>query len=126
MGIFEFEGGYPILNLFFVLYAAIALAVTHLALKSGAFSSLSEVPKSLLVIFLSSGFYAGIASISFGLLAWVVRKVDNVPGDWSTHGFTVTIVGACVTTLAVSIASLLLTGLIRLIAFAVRALFVKQ
>lgn len=79
MGIFEFEGGSPILNLFFVLYAAIALAVTHLALRSGAFSSLSEVPKSLLVIFLSSGFYAGIASISFGLLAWVVRKVDNVP-----------------------------------------------
>lgn len=126
MGIFEFEGGYPILNLFFVLYAAIALFGTHLALRSGAFSSLSEVPKSLLVIFLSSGFLAGIASVSFGLLAWVVRKVDNVPGDWSTHGFTVTVVGAFVTTLGVSIALLLLTGLIRLIAFAVRALFVKR
>ena len=126
MGIFEFEGGYPILNLFFVLYAAFALAGTHLALKSGAFSSLSEVPKSLLVIFISSGFYAGIASVSFGLLAWAVRKVDNVPGDWSTHGFTVTIVGAFVTTLAVSIALLLLTGFIRIIAFAVRALFTKQ
>ena len=126
MGIFEFEGGYPILNLFFVLYVAFALAGTHLALRSGAFSGLSEVPKSLLVISISSGFYAGIASVSFGLLAWVVRKVDNVPGDWSTHGFTVTIVGAFVTTLGVSIALLLLAGLIRLIAFAVRALFVKQ
>ena len=126
MGIFEFEGGYPILNLFFVLYVAFALAGTHLALRSGAFSGLSEVPKSLLVISISSGFYAGIASVSFGLLAWVVRKVDNVPGDWSTHGFTVTIVGAFVTTLGVSIALLLLAGLIRLIAFAVRALFGKQ
>lgn len=126
MGIFEFEGGYPILNLFFVLYAAIALACTHLALRSGAFGSLSEVPKSLLTIFISSGFFAGIASVSFGLLAWVVRKVDNVPGDWSTHGFTVTVVGAFVTTLGVSIALLLLTGLIRLISFAVRALFVKR
>lgn len=126
MGIFEFEGGYPILNLFFVLYVGFALAGTHLALRSGAFSGLSEVPKSLLVIFISSGFYAGIASVSFGLLAWAVRKVDNVPGDWSTHGFTVTIVGAFVTTLAVSIALLLLAGLIRLIAFAVRALFVKR
>lgn len=126
MGIFEFEGGYPILNLFFVLYAAFALLSAHLALRSGAFSDLSEVPKSLLVIFLSSGFLAGIVSVSFGLLAWIVRKVDNVPGDWSTHGFTVTIVGACVTTLAVSIALLLLTGLIRLIASAVRALFVKR
>ena len=126
MGIFEFEGGYPILNLFFILYVAFALAGTHLALRSGAFSGLSEVPKSLLVISISSGFYAGIASVSFGLLAWVVRKVDNVPGDWSTHGFTVTIVGAFVTTLGVSIALLLLAGLIRLIAFAVRALFVKR
>lgn len=126
MGIFEFEGGYPILNLFFVLYVGFALAGTHLALRSGAFSSLSEVPKSLLVIFISSGFLAGMVSVSFGLLAWVVRKVDNVPGDWSTHGFTVTIAGAFVTTLAVSIALLLLTGLIRLIAFAVRALFIKQ
>lgn len=63
MGIFEFEGGYPILNLFFVLYAAIALFSTHLALRSGAFSGLSEVPKSLLVIFLSSGFLAGIVSV---------------------------------------------------------------
>lgn len=126
MGIFEFEGGYPILNLFFVLYVAFALAGTHLALRSGAFSGLSEVPKSLLVISISSGFYAGIACVSFGLLAWVVRKVDNVPGDWSTHGFTVTIVGAFVTTLGVSIALLLLAGLIRLIAFAVRALFVKR
>lgn len=126
MGIFEFEGGYPILNLFFVLYVAFALAGTHLALRSGAFSGLNEVPKSLLVISISSGFYAGIASVSFGLLAWVVRKVDNVPGDWSTHGFTVTIVGAFVTTLGVSIALLLLAGLIRLIAFAVRALFVKR
>ena len=126
MGIFEFEGGYPILNLFFVLYAACALLSAHLALRSGAFGDLSEVPKSLLVIFLSSGFLAGIVSVSFGLLAWIVRKVDNVPGDWSTHGFTVTIVGACVTTLAVSIALLLLTGLIRLIASAVRALFVKR
>ena len=126
MGIFEFEGGYPILNLFFVLYVGFALAGTHLALRSGAFSGLSEVPKSLLVISISSGFYAGIASVSFGLLAWVVRKVDNVPGDWSTHGFTVTIVGAFVTTLGVSIALLLLAGLIRLIAFAVRALFVKR
>lgn len=126
MGIFEFEGGYPILNLFFVLYAAIALFGTHLTLRGGAFSSLSEVPKSLLVIFLSSGFLAGIVSVSFGLLAWVVRKVDNVPGDWSTHGFTVTIAGAFVTTLAVSIALLLLTGLIRLIVSAVRALFVKR
>lgn len=126
MGIFEFEGGYPILNLFFVLYAAFALLSIHLALRSGAFSGLSEVPQSLLIIFISSGFSAGIASVSFGLLAWVVRKVDNVPGDWSTHGFTVTVVGAFVTTLGVSIALLLLTGLIRLIAFAVRALFGKQ
>lgn len=126
MGIFEFEGGYPILNLFFVLYAALALFGTHLALRSGAFSSLSEVPTSLLTIFISSGFLAGIVSVSFGLLAWAVRKVDNVPGDWSTHGFTVTIAGAFATTLAVSIALLLLTGLVRLIAFAVRALFVKQ
>lgn len=71
-------------------------------------------------------YVALIDTVSFGLLAWVVRKVDNVPGDWSTHGFTVTIAGAFVTTLAVSIALLLLTGLIRLIAFAVRALFVKR
>ncbi len=123
MGIFEFEGGYPILNFFFVLYAAFALVSVHLALRNGAFSNLSEVPKSLLVIFISSGFFAGIVSVSFGLLAWVVRKVDNVPGDWSTHGFTITIAGVFVTTLAVSIAMLLLTGLFRLIAIAVRALF---
>lgn len=123
MGIFEFEGGYPILNLFFVLYAAFTLAGIHLGLRSGVFSGLSEVPKSLLAIFISSGVFAGIVSVSFGLLAWVVRKVDNVPGDWSAHGFTVTIVGAFVTTLAVSIAMLLLTGLFRLVALAVRALF---
>ena len=79
MGIFEFEGGYPILNLFFVLYAAFALLSIHLALRSGAFSGLSEVPQSLLIIFISSGFSAGIASVSFGLLAWVLRMGLRLP-----------------------------------------------